>query len=1017
MTRTLEDDTDPTYTHFSHRAEFLAHLADFLSLDLSHDPSESEQEHEEGLVRAMGAILDHYLPLPGLLDPSLDEIVPPLMTALSSSLGRLSESQHVSASRLCRLGRVINWVVKVRGWKAIVPHFPSSISHLPILVSLLSPPTTPSTSSTPITPHHPLISSQAAWELRAVLLLWLALLLTVPFSLSALGAPSPLPPAAFQIDLPSYRRLFPTELAPLGERVVLLALQLLHRPGKEGAYAALVLARIYSRTDAVVGLSGFLDWAGDELHEGEREGEANFVASLLELLALLPGMLPPKYLGEIHTFTEERLLPHLRGGRTAASSGLVRKLAVKARGRWWIARLSGADMPEGLEDALDDFMSGLSDKDTIVRYSSAKYLARITGLLPAELSEQIVLATVGLFSGTEDEPVIETSFGTVVDPGGSPVGGMMGFGGAETVRGEARWHGVCLAVAEMARRGLLKHEAIGEAVKWVLKALTFDLRRASHSIGANVRDAAAYVLWSLSRACPPDELRPYADDMATGMICVACFDREVGVRRAASAAYQEGVGRLGLYPEGIDVLAKTDFYSVSVRRMAFTLAAPAVALHRVYRDRMRGHLHHITLRHWDTAMRTLGATALRDLLELGTEEDMDDSIAREIIELSSLDATSAHGALAALEQISTTLHEGDARHRKQAADMLKTACDLLTAALDGDVIAETSTQTLLDQFTETTMRRREAECHEAVARVFGRLSELRACGVEVIKLVGDLNSMRAAQRQSAALALGAIRYGNCPGVTEQAVHALLFQLEPEVKRGGGITDTDVLAVSPDSFRRIVASLLACLSDYTTDQRGDVGSWIRVAALRALGGIVGCAAGQPPATALALVDHEVFERVIGGMVRLGVEKLEPVRAASAGALRDLRHVHAGAVWGWEGEECLKAEMSDGYLDQQAWFASGMPLLKTRYRADLVAGLVLTIGSQVESVSRLALTPFTDYLLGTKADGVLGGVLADVEGLMGGNVTSNRVFVPCLTTVLRIVQAGVISRSVSEVLGDT
>lgn len=57
MTRTLEDDTDPTYTHFSHRTEFLAHLADFLSLDLSHDPSESEQEHEEGLVRAMGAIV------------------------------------------------------------------------------------------------------------------------------------------------------------------------------------------------------------------------------------------------------------------------------------------------------------------------------------------------------------------------------------------------------------------------------------------------------------------------------------------------------------------------------------------------------------------------------------------------------------------------------------------------------------------------------------------------------------------------------------------------------------------------------------------------------------------------------------------------------------------------------------------------------------------------------------------------------------------------------------------------
>jgi len=86
---------------------------------------------------------------------------------------------------------------------------------------------------------------------------------------------------------------------------------------------------------------------------------------------------------------------------------------------------------------------------------------------------------------------------------------------------------------------------------------------------------------------------PFAADIATALIRAACFDREVGVRRAASAAFQEGVGRLvslieiglevsidrqGLYPEGIDVLGKTDFFSVSVRRVAFTTAAPAVAV-------------------------------------------------------------------------------------------------------------------------------------------------------------------------------------------------------------------------------------------------------------------------------------------------------------------------------------------------------------------------------------------------------------------------------------------------------
>lgn len=47
----------------------------------------------------------------------------------------------------------------------------------------------------------------------------------------------------------------------------------------------------------------------------------------------------------------------------------------------------------------------------------------------------------------------------------------MGFGGDETVRGEARWHGVCLALAELARRGLLLGDTVERAVSWLFKVI------------------------------------------------------------------------------------------------------------------------------------------------------------------------------------------------------------------------------------------------------------------------------------------------------------------------------------------------------------------------------------------------------------------------------------------------------------------------------------------------------------------------------------------------------------------
>lgn len=51
------NDAEPTYTHFAHRVEFLTRLEQFLALDVSRAPSEREDENEEKLAKALGAVV------------------------------------------------------------------------------------------------------------------------------------------------------------------------------------------------------------------------------------------------------------------------------------------------------------------------------------------------------------------------------------------------------------------------------------------------------------------------------------------------------------------------------------------------------------------------------------------------------------------------------------------------------------------------------------------------------------------------------------------------------------------------------------------------------------------------------------------------------------------------------------------------------------------------------------------------------------------------------------------------
>ncbi|CAN0086774.1 unnamed protein product [Ectocarpus sp. 13 AM-2016] len=76
------------------------------------------------------------------------------------------------------------------------------------------------------------------------------------------------------------------------------------------------------------------------------------------------------------------------------------------------------DVPEELEDIVEALLCGLRDRDTVVRWSAAKGIGRITERLPRELADDVVCSVLDLFVEAE-------------------------WDGA--------WHGGCLALAELAR--------------------------------------------------------------------------------------------------------------------------------------------------------------------------------------------------------------------------------------------------------------------------------------------------------------------------------------------------------------------------------------------------------------------------------------------------------------------------------------------------------------------------------------------------------------------------------------
>lgn len=295
------------------------------------------------------------------------------------------------------------------------------------------------------------------------------------------------------------------------------------------------------------------------------------------------------------------------------------------------------EVDEVMEDVIETLLTGLCDRDTTVRWICAKGIGRIASRLDFELADQIVASVIELL----EQDVI---YG---DDGQIDVSGV----------NDGVWHGACLALAELSRRGLLLPPRLKEVVPWTIVALFFEQRRGHFSIGSHIRDSACFVLWSFARAYNADVLTPFALELSKALLIASITDREIHVRRAAAAAFQENAGRHGLFPHGISVVTTADYFSLGNIGNVYSEIALKLMEFDVYRTDITNHISKFSLIHWDKNMRALAAKSLGLQALKFPETNIVNTLSNVVKLCTSGDFGERHGYLLGVSYITTGLFQ------------------------------------------------------------------------------------------------------------------------------------------------------------------------------------------------------------------------------------------------------------------------------------------------------------------------------------------------------------------------
>eukprot|EP00111_Clytia_hemisphaerica_P015498 TCONS_00045761-protein len=573
--------------------------------------------------------LNEYQEQPHLLDPFLEGYVSRLLSIV--------KDKETPKSAFHQSFKYLYFISKVRGYKSVMRLFSHEVADLEVIMKMLSDQS---------------ITDFESWETRYILLLWLAIVCMIPFDMSRLDGK------------------IKDENQLIVNRVINTAKAFLGVSDKSRDAAAYLLSRFLTRPDLKGSKIGdFINWSLECLKFSNvtTMTGVNAITGALTTLALI---FKHGRRDELLDFAPLVLDTIEECKINEVQNTLVRKISIKVVQRvgliflkprvtsWRYSRGTRSltenltasatnkesnkqdlinntdesnqdpesedfDIPEEVETVIGILLVALEDTDTIVRWSAAKGIGRITGRLPLELADEVVEAMHSCFFYREQD---------------------------------CAWHGGCLALAELGRRGLLLPKHLPEVVPIILQALLYDERRGSYSVGSHVRDSACYVCWSFARAYHPNQIKPFVQKIANALLTVTVFDREVNCRRAASAAFQENVGRQGMFAHGIDILTKADYFAVGNRHHCFTQLSVFIGGFEEYTQTLVDHLSIIKVSHWDSAIRELTSHGLFHLTKTDPTYIEEKVLPRLLEHTLSTDVCAKHGGLLALGEVLHSLH-------------------------------------------------------------------------------------------------------------------------------------------------------------------------------------------------------------------------------------------------------------------------------------------------------------------------------------------------------------------------